>query len=283
MGKFNVVITGADDGIDAIDIDSLGQEFPFVEFGILFSDKREGTARYPSLAWRESLYEVTFDRASCGYRLAAHLCGNTVDARLATIGFFETEIEKNFDGVQFNRFTGQNVSQILAYADRYKDHQIIVPFNRNTDTILTSESPEFWENISILCDSSGGKGIACKAWPTNIPKHFEHRQAVGYAGGINERNVEAVVDGLVQYHGDQFFWIDLETGARDEKDRFDIEKVYRILQLTEQYLDFDEMFGDLPGLDDEEDDDETYLELETVINKLNSGETAPDLSQIIIR
>ena len=46
-----VTITGADDAVDPGALVALSAEFPFVEWGILFSKSREGEARYPSAEW----------------------------------------------------------------------------------------------------------------------------------------------------------------------------------------------------------------------------------------
>jgi hypothetical protein len=46
-----VTITGADDIVDHDDMLKLCEEFPFLEWGILVSFDRAGTARYPSVPW----------------------------------------------------------------------------------------------------------------------------------------------------------------------------------------------------------------------------------------
>lgn len=271
MSNFSVTITGADNGVDPVKLDELGDMYPFVEWAILFSGSKEGQPRYPTVDWREQFYDVTCDREAAGYHTAAHLCGITATRRLQTMGLFETEIERHFDTVQFNLFSPDNYPFVVDYAKRYEaTHQVIVPFNKGTANILTSKDPEYWRTLSVLCDSSGGRGIACKEWPSNIPSHFVERQAVGFAGGINEANIEAVLEGLVQLHEGKFFWIDLETGARDEKDRFDIDKVARILELASQF--YDEF--DIPGLDEDEFEEETGAEPYLQV---------PNLDEIIIR
>ncbi|MNK09928.1 hypothetical protein D3C87_279370 [compost metagenome] len=268
MANFSLTITGADDGVDALALAELAEAYPFVELAILFSADRQGRPRYPSQEWREEFYDVTCDRSDSGYNTAAHLCGKLVQGRLATVGMFETEIEKNFDTIQFNLFTPNLAPYILDYSKRYqKTHQVVVPFNNNTKPILTSKDAEYWSTLSVLCDSSGGRGVACKAWPDDVPQHFYDRQAVGFAGGINEQNIEAVLEGLGQMYGDKFFWIDLETGARDADDAFDLDTVERILELAADFIEYD-----LPGLEDEIVDDETS----------EIGDISENLPQLII-
>lgn len=69
-----VTITGADDGVDPKQLADLSAEFPFVEWAILLSRTRSGTARYPSAAWLVD--RLCADEPMVrGMRLAAHLCG----------------------------------------------------------------------------------------------------------------------------------------------------------------------------------------------------------------
>ncbi len=68
---FRITFTGADDQTSIQDMLALVKDYPMVEFGILFSPKRTGTARYPSLEWLE---REVFPNAE-NLALAAHLCG----------------------------------------------------------------------------------------------------------------------------------------------------------------------------------------------------------------
>jgi hypothetical protein len=46
-----ITITGADDQVDPRELAMLSAEFPFVEWGILMSESRAGTSRYPGQTW----------------------------------------------------------------------------------------------------------------------------------------------------------------------------------------------------------------------------------------
>ena len=231
MIEIGVTITGADDGVDPIVLDEIGREFPFVEWGILFSKSREGEPRYPTAAWRERFYWATNDRGEY-YTTAAHLCGKSVDAFLASYGHLQNEVTMGYNAIQFNRLTAENKDQIFQVAADAQS-TVIVQYSKNTDILLNGLFDEdVPEDLFILLDDSGGKGISWKqtGFP-NIPEPWASRMAVGYAGGVNEDNIEELVLGLIHCNKDSNggLWIDLESGARTE-DKFDIDKVIRILE-----------------------------------------------------
>jgi phosphoribosylanthranilate isomerase len=232
MIEIGVTITGADDEVNPQILDEIGRDFPFVEWGILFSKSREGQPRYPTAAWREKMYWATNDRGEY-YNLAAHLCGKSVDAFLASYGHLENEVTMGYNAIQFNRLTAENKDQIFQVAAD-GNSTVIVQYSKNTDILLNGLFDEdVPEDLLILLDASGGKGISWQeeGWP-DIPEPWATRLAVGYAGGINEDNIEQTVFELVQSHKDiknGGIWIDLESGARTE-DKFDIDKVLRILE-----------------------------------------------------
>jgi phosphoribosylanthranilate isomerase len=234
MLNLGITITGADDKVDPLILDEIGKEYPFVEWGILFSKSREGQPRYPTAEWREQFYWATYHRGD-EYTIAAHLCGNSVDVFLSSYSFFENEVTMGFDAIQFNKLTAGNKDSIFKFAKERGDKQdIILQYNDNTNTLLNGMfENEVPSSIKILLDASGGKGISWqdKGWP-DVPEPFSSRHHIGYAGGINEHNVEQAVDEVLKMNKDVvegFAWIDLETGARTD-DGFDIDKVIRILE-----------------------------------------------------
>jgi phosphoribosylanthranilate isomerase len=83
--------------------------------------------------------------------------------------------------------------------------------------------------MSVLLDASGGRGIDTPVKPLNIPG-----LKVGYAGGMNHDNVgDKLYQLLRDAEGD--FWIDMESGVRTD-DRFDLNKVYKVLQVCQEIL-----------------------------------------------
>ncbi len=71
-----VTLTGADDNTKHEELLRVSALYPFVEWGILFSQKKSGLAeRYPSWDWVVDLAKKTNENTN----LSAHLCGQWVD------------------------------------------------------------------------------------------------------------------------------------------------------------------------------------------------------------
>lgn len=66
-----VTMTGADDSIDPNDLINISEKYPFVEWGILLSESKMGSERFPTLDWLKQLVEVHRGR---NLNLSAHIC-----------------------------------------------------------------------------------------------------------------------------------------------------------------------------------------------------------------
>ena len=80
-----VTVTGADDAVDPRALMALGVEFPFVEWGVLMSESRQGTPRYPTRRWMIGLENTAKDamRTATAMNLSAHFCGAVAREALA--------------------------------------------------------------------------------------------------------------------------------------------------------------------------------------------------------
>jgi phosphoribosylanthranilate isomerase len=182
------------------------------------------------------MYWATYHRGQ-QYSVAAHLCGKSVDAFLASWQYFENEVTMGFNAIQFNRLTAENKAQIFEFAKvRGNRQDVILQYNDNTNLLLNGMFEEdVPEDIKILLDASGGKGKSYQStggWP-DIPEPFSSRLDYGFAGGLNLENIEQATFEILQMHKDVkegFIWLDLESGARNDKDEFDIDKVIDILE-----------------------------------------------------
>ena len=71
-----VTITGADNSVEHKDLVRLQAQYPFVEWGILFSKAKMASPRYPSFTWLEKLAQTKQEHPEL--RLSGHICGRWV-------------------------------------------------------------------------------------------------------------------------------------------------------------------------------------------------------------
>lgn len=217
-----VTITGADDNVDPVDLVRLSAEFPFVEWGILFSPKRSGTPRYPSMEWERRTGSF-WSRIRC----AAHLCGEftrrTVEGDPSVI---ET-LPPWFRRVQLNGvdLKAPALGSVIA-AHRNVDFILQARDRDELTAALAIDRPAI--SCAALYDPSGGKGLRQVSWPRTFA-----RTAVGFAGGIGPDNVVGHLDALAEYG--QRFWIDMESRVRTN-DAFDLGLVREVLELVAEWL-----------------------------------------------
>jgi hypothetical protein len=67
-------------------------------------------------------------------------------------------------------------------------------------------------------------------WPLPL-----REMRIGYAGGINENNIVEFATKISENREPHSSWLDLESGARTG-DKFDVDKVHRILELTKRFV-----------------------------------------------
>lgn len=211
-----VTMSGADDGVDPAHLADLTGEFPFVEWGILYSQKREGESRYPSEEWRVEIGQL---RKRAGLHLAFHLCGqsarDTLDGSRRWIGMMAGT--KALFRVQLNGYTPIAPKLRMLKPDIEWILQV-----RSEGQLQHAAHDARRLDASILFDPSGGRGIEAFSYPRSP---FGVR--LGYAGGIAPHNVLDVLSAIGPVSHD--FWIDMESGIRTD-DRFDLAKVRAVLE-----------------------------------------------------
>jgi hypothetical protein len=234
-----VTITGADDSIHPKELLQLSDEFPFVEWGILFSKSSEGKNRYPSAAWQEKLREVWHDNHALSF--CGHICGRWV--RDICDGFWTIYDEKKLD--MFQRFQLNFHAQVhslnkdnfikgfssprIAFSGQGTPRQFIFQLDDVNNGIL-DYAKEKGVNAVPLFDLSGGAGRLPEDW---------HRATgySGYAGGLSPDNLTAQLELIEQVAGDGPIWIDTETRVRSENDQqFDLDKVRRFLEISKDWV-----------------------------------------------
>lgn len=217
-----VTITGPDDKTNYMDLIELQDKYPFVEWGILFSENREGEQRYPSRAHRETQFIGVLN-------LSAHFCGWYARQVLEQSNFkLITDLPSQYKRVQLNyNFTSStkwNLNALLLFAQKC-DRNIILQYNRGNKSYIDHwmEVNTIPENINFLYDSSGGRGTEISDIKPPIGDMY-----TGYAGGIGADNIDSICSDIGRIPNMNTVWIDLESGARTHNE-FDLDKVNRIL------------------------------------------------------
>ncbi len=233
-----VTITGADDGVDPRALPDLSARFPFVEWGILQSQKRMGEPRYPSVDWLMRFHEVCL-KGPRPVRHALHICGQLArdayagDARILNGVPDGVRVQINGLLPTPKEWARNNPSPLQRLGARFHRTEIILqcggPQTLGVAGIMSEESP----NFTALIDASGGRGIPIAlplpSW-TGLARDVV--RGVGYAGGITPETVPFVLS-HVMARG-RPFWIDMESGVRTN-DRFDIAKVENALAAAEPF------------------------------------------------
>lgn len=207
-----VTFTGPDDLVDVDRMVAISVRAP-VEWGILFSRRRQGMGRYPSLGLLPKL-------ASPGLRLAAHVCGSYAEEIVATGACLELEALLANSGLRFSRFQINTTlpldTRLLAsFATRMSGARAIAQCRD-----IFPDDP----SIDWLHDVSAGEGIVPAARPVPEQGIFG-----GYAGGLGPDNVAAQLAAIRRTHpAEERFWIDMETKVRTD-DVFDLDKVEAVL------------------------------------------------------
>lgn len=223
-----VTMTGADDSVDPDQLVRISKRFPFVEWGILFSGKRQGGPRYPSPEWQRELLKV----ASQGLQLSAHLCGRWVrDLVLKADPSWWREHDdftKAFARVQLN-FHGEYHKAALEFVQTLREHphEYIFQHDGVNDSLISTFTHKDHLKVFPLFDRSGGAGVSPKEWPRPI-WHYS-----GYAGGLGPDNLEQELARIQEVTDGHRIWIDMETKIRSDQDRvFNLDKVVQCLEIA---------------------------------------------------
>ena len=243
-----VTMTGADDRTDPLALLDLSRRYPFVEWGILLSERRAGTARYPGPDWVRELLGISPYQE--GARFAAHLCGTTMrrfveafsapveteqDGWLAPFGLGIAEYDSFFGRTQVNFDQGRegfDEARLATLIRRWKVRtrgDLITQHNaENTDLWPVLQSADRADGRGprhqLLMDASGGRGVSPETWPRPIAG-----VPCGYAGGLGPDTILADLDRIAETVGDGVIWIDMEGRLRDASDRFDLDRVETVL------------------------------------------------------
>lgn len=240
-----VTITGADNNTDIQELVNLSNEFPFVEWGILFSKKRLNTPRYPYKHYAFALKQLAQEQGVY-INLSGHICGEwtkeffngnfSFREYFSPINYFEI-----FKRVQLNFNSSHNpydIKKVMELIGNDFFTKFVFQYNNSNTKLCKEVTDEFKDgdvsNVNFLYDSSGGRGTARNSWPGVIKGHY-----TGYAGGLSPVNLKEQLEliGSVTSENDTI-WIDTETGVRDQLDNLDLNKVREFLTIAKEYTKY---------------------------------------------
>jgi hypothetical protein len=221
-------LTGVDEKTDLRLVSALSGKFPIVEWGFLYSPKRQGSpGRYPSVYFLRN----AFKELPVHVKVALHICGDGVTQLIhaeAVVSELVQLVGQRGGRVQlnFNARTTQEkftLAEVHACIARHPDVRFITQNNGANANVWLDlmDLP----NHAILFDASGGKGLSADQWVAPLDG-----VNCGYAGGLGPINVAEELKKIQSVVGDASFWIDMEGKLRNADDWFDLTAAKSVLE-----------------------------------------------------
>lgn len=231
-----VTITGADDTTSIPQLLEISGEYPFVEWGILVSQRAEGSLRFPSRDWIDELVAV-----SHGLRLSMHVCGAWV--RQMFVGELRWEdLPSCFpvvERIQINTHAERHASTV-QFIDKLAERgnvQFIFQWDGVNDHMIYAAKAAGL-NVAALFDTSGGAGVLPEKWIPPSPDF-----PCGYAGGLGPENVVAQIR-KIEAVCPKPYWIDMERRVRWPDDsHLDIEAVRTVPKRSQPFINQEQTVG----------------------------------------
>lgn len=230
MNLNKVTITGVDELTNIEELISLSAKYPYVEWGVLFSNSNQGLKpRYPKIEWIQNFVN---EKNNHDLNIAAHLCGQIGKSILVGDISIPKWVIKSFQRFQLNAvYPLVEVNKTVFWSllnKSFEGKEIIFQLRNNegNDQLFYETYNQFkGTEIKIvgLVYNSGGKGKEI----TKIPTYDNY--PIAYAGGLNPDNVESICKNIYETIGQKQFSIDMESGVRDDKDYLDLKKVEQVL------------------------------------------------------
>ena len=249
-----VTVTGADDSVDINEMFEIQEKYPFVEWGILLSERysmKDGTSRFPSKEWLYKLIEKTGQEWRNNgnkpvIRLSGHICGKwTKDYLLGNYPQFNeihSEFDWYFDRWQINTHAEYHKVDFEKAGEIIGDRLNCMPPQRvifqldGVNEILPHFLKRNYMNVDGLFDLSHGAGVLPSDWP-KASAGDSNFVRFGYAGGLSPDNVVEQIEKISKVSGDNIIWIDAETQLRSPDNRiFDLDKVVQFLEKSKPYV-----------------------------------------------
>ncbi len=236
-----ITFTGPDEQTDVDELFALSEQYPIIEWGILWYPKKMGSPRYPSKEWISKFLNNKPDSV----KTSLHICGNDAFNFARDVENKEGmwDYIRQFNRVQLNfpsKLDLDMVFKLLCMEEKYYNLRyaarrynncdpeyrfVIIQANEN-NKIINACLEDCYE-FQFLYDSSRGKGKEIEKIPSPVPHKFN-----GYAGGFSPDNIISIltkIDAAIPQ--ESAIWVDMETGVRTDN-QFDLEKVRSILEVV---------------------------------------------------
>jgi phosphoribosylanthranilate isomerase len=145
--------------------------------------------------------------------------------------------------IQINNFQPRLIPQLRKIKNALPEVAIILPVAHNFKNFNTIRNLEKIGLVdAILIDSSKGRGIEFDVKKSvvlfNKLRVLTKKVSIGFAGGLNPKNVNRKIVQLKKGLGSNKFSLDVESGVRNEEDKLEIKRVKKYIYnaLTALYL-----------------------------------------------
>lgn len=221
-------LTGIDDYTPIQELLDLGEAYPFAEFGILYSEQKQGTGRYRRISSIEPYIDyLNESRNRPG--LSLHICGRAVGRFLREEDWHLSNLAEKFDRVQLNLRANEFDISVISNAILHWPKPIITQHNESNKSLVNNIRS--YPNHQILFDKSGGRGISPRWWPPSMVG-----RTCGYAGGLGPDNLSKELPKIEHASFGGPYWVDMEGKLRDMEDRFDLQKAEACLSIVAEFL-----------------------------------------------
>lgn len=210
MNLSHCTLTGVDEPTDLSRLAELSAEFPFAEWGLLYSPTRQGQpGRYPSVgtllrAFRELPSHV---------RVALHICGRGVQDLLdeePVVHELVMAVARRQGRIQLNfnqRRNQLHLDGLRKWMDKHDGITVITQHNEANAAVHGAFREQ--GNHAVLFDASGGQGLSPEGWQEPLPG-----TPCGYAGGLGPNNLRRELDRISAVASGHVVWVDMEGKLR---------------------------------------------------------------------
>lgn len=229
-----LTITGADENSDISKMLDLSIRFPFVEWGILMSESKQGTDRYPLMygKWIVEFRKYVLQKyLNASFHLCGKICRDFVNNKFDIYNFLPMDPDMSRCQLNFNSVNSEFDEKVFIKAiDRFPLTNFIIPYNYSNRDLWKILLKTKKLNYQVLFDSSGGRGKEVIDFPEPLTGLF-----CGWAGGLGPENIEKTLNKFYERINRGVYWLDMESNVRTDG-KLDFDKVEFVLQKAEDFV-----------------------------------------------